>query len=75
MSWHRFLLFNVIGGITWVASLSAVATYFGAAGAATVSAAGLVVAIVSALIAWVRAAIARRQGVDPEAAATQTATA
>jgi hypothetical protein len=33
------------------------------------------VAIVSALIAWVRAAIARRQGVDPEAAATQTATA
>ena len=75
MSWHRFLLFNVIGGITWVASLSAVATYFGAAGAATVSAAGLVVAIVSALIAWARAAIARRQGVDPEAAATQTATA
>ena len=75
MSWHRFLLFNVIGGITWVASLSAVATYFGAAGAATISAAGLVVAIVSALIAWVRAAIARRQGVDPEAAATQTATA
>ena len=75
MSWHRFLLFNVIGGITWVASLSAVATFFGAAGAATVSAAGLVVAIVSALIAWVRAAIARRQGVDPEAAATQTATA
>jgi membrane protein DedA with SNARE-associated domain len=75
MSWHRFLLFNVIGGITWVASLSAVATYFGAAGAATVSAAGLVVAIVSALIAWVRAAIARRQGVDPEAAAAQTATA
>ena len=75
MSWHRFLLFNVIGGITWVASLSAVATYFGAAGAATISAAGLVVAIVSALVAWVRAAIARRQGVDPEAAATQTATA
>ena len=75
MSWHRFLLFNVIGGITWVASLSAVATYFGAAGAATISAAGLVVAIVSALIAWARAAIARRQGVDPEAAATQTATA
>jgi membrane protein DedA with SNARE-associated domain len=75
MSWHRFLLFNVIGGITWVASLSAVATYFGAAGAATVSAAGLVVAIVSAMIAWVRAAIARRQGVDPEAAAAQTATA
>jgi membrane protein DedA with SNARE-associated domain len=75
MAWHRFLLFNVIGGITWVASLSAVATYFGAAGAATISAAGLVVAIVSALIAWVRAAIARRQGVDPEAAAAQTAAA
>ena len=75
MSWHRFLLFNVIGGITWVASLSAVATYFGAAGAATISAAGLVVAIVSALVAWIRAAIARRQGVDPEAAAAQAAAA
>jgi membrane protein DedA with SNARE-associated domain len=75
MPWHRFLLFNVIGGVIWVASLSAVATYFGAAGAATVSAAGLVVAIVSALVAWIRAAIARRQGVDPETAAAQTATA
>lgn len=75
MSWHRFLLFNVIGGVIWVASLSAVAVYFGAAGAATVSAAGLVVAIVSALVAWIRAAIARRQGVDPETAATQSATA
>lgn len=75
MSWHRFVLFNVIGGVTWVASLSAVATYFGATGAATVSAAGLVVAIVSALIAWIKAAIARRRGVDPEAAGAQTATA
>jgi membrane protein DedA with SNARE-associated domain len=75
MSWHRFLFFNVTGGIIWVASLSAVATYFGAAGAATVSAAGLVVALFSALIAWVRAAIARRRGVDPEAARAQSATA
>lgn len=75
MSWHRFLFFNVTGGIIWVASLSAVATYFGAAGAATVSAAGLVLAIVSALLAWIRAALARRRGVDPEAAAAQTATA
>jgi membrane protein DedA with SNARE-associated domain len=74
MSWHRFLLFNVIGGITWVASLTAVAVYFGAAGAATISAAGLVVAIVSALVAWIRAAIARRQGVA-EAAAAQAAAA
>lgn len=75
MSWHRFMFFNVTGGIIWVASLSAVATYFGAAGAATVSAFGLVVAVCSALIAWVRAAIARRRGIDPEAARTQTATA
>ncbi len=75
MSWHRFLLFNVIGGVTWVASLSAVATYFGAAGAATISAAGLVVALVSALAAWIKAAMARRRGVDPEAAAAQTAAA
>lgn len=75
MSWHRFLFFNVTGGIVWVASLSAVATYFGAAGAATVSALGLVVAVVSALIAWIRAAIARRQRPDPEAARAQTATA
>jgi membrane protein DedA with SNARE-associated domain len=75
MSWHRFLLFNVAGGVVWVASLSAVATYFGAAGAATVSAFGLVIAIASALIAWVRATLARRRGVDPEAANTQTAPA
>lgn len=75
MSWHRFLLFNVIGGTVWVASLSAVATYFGAAGAATVSAAGMVVAIGSALVAWVRATLARRRGVGPEAANAQAATA
>jgi membrane protein DedA with SNARE-associated domain len=75
MSWHKFLLFNIAGGIVWVASLSAVATYFGAAGAATVSALGLVVAIGSALIAWVRAALARRRGVDPEAANAQAAAA
>jgi hypothetical protein len=34
-----------------------------------------VVAIASAVLAWARAAIARRQGVDPEAARAQTATA
>jgi membrane protein DedA with SNARE-associated domain len=74
MSWHRFLFFNVTGGIIWVASLAAVATYFGAAGAGAVSAFGLVVAIGSALVAWVRAMLARRQGIDPETAA-QTAAA
>ncbi len=74
MSWHRFLCFNVVGGVVWVASLSAVATYFGAAGAATVSALGLIVALGSALIAWVRAAISRRQGTDAETVRAQTAT-
>jgi membrane protein DedA with SNARE-associated domain len=73
MSWHRFLFFNVTGGIVWVASLSAVATQFGPAGAAAISALGLVVAIGSALVAWTRAMIARRQGVDPEAARAQAA--
>jgi membrane protein DedA with SNARE-associated domain len=68
MSWHRFMVFNVTGGIVWVSSLTFVAARFGAAGAATVSALGLIVAIGSAAIAWARAAIARRQGVDPEAA-------
>lgn len=75
MSWHRFLFFNITGGIVWVGSLSAIATYFGPAGAATVSGLGLVVAIGSALVAWTRAMIARRQGVDPEAAQAQAAAA
>jgi membrane protein DedA with SNARE-associated domain len=75
MSWHRFMVFNVAGGIVWVSSLTAVAVRFGAAGAATVSALGLIVALVSAVVAWVRAVIARRQGVDPEAARAQAAAA
>jgi membrane-associated protein len=73
MSWHRFTVFNIAGGIVWVGSLSAIATYFGPAGAATVSGFGLLVAIGSALVAWIRAAIARRQGIDPEAARAQAA--
>jgi membrane protein DedA with SNARE-associated domain len=73
MSWHRFMIFNIVGGVVWVGSLSAIATYFGPAGAATVSGLGLVVAIGSALVAWVRAALARRNGVDPEAARAQAA--
>jgi membrane protein DedA with SNARE-associated domain len=75
MSWHRFLFFNATGGIVWVASLSAVATHFGPAGAAAISAFGLVVAIGSAAVAWIRAMIARRQGLDPEAARAQAAAA
>lgn len=75
MSWHRFMLFNVVGGIVWVASLTAIAVRFGTAGAATISAAGLVIALGSAAVAWVRALIARRQGVDPEAARARTAAA
>jgi membrane protein DedA with SNARE-associated domain len=75
MCWHRFLVFNIAGAIVWVFSLSAIATYFGPAGAATVSAFGLVLAIGSALVAWARAAIARRRGVDPEAARAQAAAA
>jgi membrane-associated protein len=73
MSWHRFMIFNIVGGVVWVGSLSAIATYFGPAGAATVSGLGLVVALGSALVAWVRAALARRNGVDPEAARAQAA--
>jgi membrane protein DedA with SNARE-associated domain len=68
MAWHRFLFFNVTGGIVWVASLAAVATHFGPAGAAAISAFGLVIAIGSALVAWVRTMIARRQGLDSETA-------
>ncbi len=75
MSWRRFMVFNVVGGVIWVASLTAIAVRFGTAGAATVSLAGLVVALASAVIAWVRALIARRQGVDPEAARARAATA
>jgi undecaprenyl-diphosphatase len=75
MQWRRFLVYNVAGGIAWVASLAAIAVYFGAAGAATVSGIGLVVAIGSAAIAWVRAMIARRHGIDPETARAQAATA
>jgi membrane protein DedA with SNARE-associated domain len=73
MPWHRFLFFNVTSGIVWVASLAAVATHFGPAGAAAISAFGLVVAIASAIVAWVRAMIARRQGVDPEVARAHAA--
>jgi membrane protein DedA with SNARE-associated domain len=73
MAWHRFLFFNVTGGIVWVASLAAVATHFGPAGAAAISAFGLAVAIGSAVVAWVRAMIARRQGLDSEAARAQAA--
>jgi membrane protein DedA with SNARE-associated domain len=75
MSWHRFMVFNVAGGIVWVGSLVTIAAYFGAAGAAAVSGLGLVAAIASAVLAWVRAAIARRQSVAAEAARAQTATA
>jgi membrane protein DedA with SNARE-associated domain len=75
MPWHRFLVFNVAGGVVWVASLTAVAVQFGAAGAAAVSGFGLVLAAASAVVAWARAMIARRQGIDPEAARAQTATA
>jgi membrane protein DedA with SNARE-associated domain len=75
MSWHRFLAFNVAGGIVWVGTLSAIAVHFGTAGAATVSGLGLVLAIGSAGLAWARAMIARRQGVDPEAARAHAAAA
>jgi len=75
MQWHRFMFFNVTGGIIWVASLVAIAVQFGAPGAAAVSAFGLVVAIGSALVAWVRAMIARRRGHDPDAAGAQAAAA
>jgi membrane protein DedA with SNARE-associated domain len=75
MAWHRFLFFNVVGGIIWVASLTAVAAQFGPAGAATISALGLFVALGSAAIAWIRALIARRHRVDPENAPSLTQTA
>lgn len=75
MAWRRFMVFNVVGGVVWVASLTAIAVRFGTAGAATVSAAGLVVALGSAAVAWTRAFIARRQAVDPETARAGTATA
>ena len=74
MAWHRFMVFNVIGGVVWVGSLSFVAAYFGPAGAATWSGIGLLVAIGGAVMAWVRAALARRQGLDPEAATARAAT-
>jgi membrane protein DedA with SNARE-associated domain len=72
MPWRRFMAFNLAGGAVWVASLSAVAIPFGAPGAATVSGLGLVVAIVSAALAWSRALIASRRGREP-GRATQTA--
>jgi membrane protein DedA with SNARE-associated domain len=72
MTWHRFLFFNVVGGIVWVASLTAVAAQFGPAGAATVSGLGLFIALGSAAIAWIRALVARRHRVDPESAPALT---
>jgi membrane protein DedA with SNARE-associated domain len=75
MRWHRFMVFNVIGAVVWVGSLSFVAAYFGPAGAATWSGIGLIVAIGGAGLAWVRAAIARRHGVDPETVRAQAAAA
>ncbi len=68
MSWHRFMIFNVAGGIVWVASLVTIAAYFGAAGAAAFSGLGLMAAIASAVLAWARATIARRQSVAAEVA-------
>ncbi len=75
MTWHRFMFFNIVGGVMWVGSLVAIAVQFGAPGAAAVSAFGLVVAIGSALVAWARAMLARRQGREPEAAAAARAAA
>jgi membrane protein DedA with SNARE-associated domain len=75
MAWHRFLIFNVAGGVVWVTSLTAIAVQFGAAGAAAVSGFGLVLAAASAVLAWARAIIARRQGIDPDAARAQAAAA
>jgi membrane protein DedA with SNARE-associated domain len=74
MSWHRFLAFNICGAVVWVAGLTAIAAGFGAPGAATVSGLGLAVGIGSAVLAWTRTLIARRRGIDPEAAKAQTAT-
>jgi membrane protein DedA with SNARE-associated domain len=74
MPWPRFIVFNVAGGVVWVVSLTVIAFRFGTAGAATVSGLGLVIAIGSAALAWMRAAIARRQSPVPEAVA-RTATA
>jgi membrane protein DedA with SNARE-associated domain len=68
MSWHRFMVFNVVGGILWVSSLATIATYFGAAGAAAFSGLGLMAAIASAVVAWGRAAISRRQAGAGESA-------
>jgi membrane protein DedA with SNARE-associated domain len=66
MRWHRFLLFSVAGGVVWVLSLTAIAAYFGPAGAATVSGLGLVIAVGSAAVAAVKTLIARRRGLEPE---------
>jgi membrane protein DedA with SNARE-associated domain len=73
MTWHRFMFFNIIGGVMWVGSLVAIAVQFGAPGAAAVSAFGLVVAIGSALLAWARAMLTRRQGREPDAAGARAA--
>jgi membrane protein DedA with SNARE-associated domain len=71
MSWRRFMIFNVAGGVVWVISLAAIASWFGPAGAATISGLGLLAAVGGTAIAWTRAMLARRRGVDREVAVAQ----
>ncbi len=68
MPWRRFTLFNAAGAIAWCGSLGTIAAVAGPAGAATVSAIGLVMAAGGALVAAMRAVAARRRAAPPDPA-------
>ena len=68
MPWRKFTLFNAAGAIAWCASLTALAAFAGPAGAATLSAIGLVMAGGGALVAALRTLAARRRGAESDRA-------
>ena len=74
MNYRHFMVFNVAGAIVWVVMLVGLSAHFGAPAAATISLLGLLVAGIGAVIAWIRALIARRAAAA-EPARTQRAVA
>jgi membrane protein DedA with SNARE-associated domain len=74
MSWPRFVLWNMLGGVTWAATIALAAYFFGKAASALVGAAGFtllgvlaVVALGLVLVRRRRRSAAARRGSDPSA--------
>lgn len=68
MPWRRFMLFNAAGAIAWCTGLALLADLAGPAGAASLSALGLLIAAGGAVASAGRALASRRREAEPEPA-------